>query len=93
VGASGHPRLPVHKSFQADAVPHKVPTPLAVLARPQTPAKAGRLRAKRVCGEGLGDLLGAAEQGLAGMADDLSDGVEEQKPQWRYAIPRVGRRL
>src|ERR1700720_843293 len=33
----------------------------------------------RRSGEGSSDLLGAAQEGLAGMADGLSDGVEEQK--------------
>ena len=29
----------------------------------------------------MSDLLGAAQKGFAGMADDLCDGVREQKPQ------------
>ena len=33
----------------------------------------------RRSGEGSSDLLGAAQEGLAGMADDLADGVEQQE--------------
>jgi hypothetical protein len=42
------------------------------------------LREKRVRGgpgEGSGDLLGATQEGLAGMANDLSNGIEQQKAQ------------
>ena len=30
-------------------------------------------------GEGSGDLLGATQEGLAGMANDLSNGIEQQE--------------
>ena len=33
----------------------------------------------RRAGEGSGDLLGATQEGLAGVADDLTDGVEQQE--------------
>ena len=46
--------------------------------------QAGRLREKRVRGRparARGDVFAAAQQGLAGVAGDLSDGVEEQEAQ------------
>jgi hypothetical protein len=49
---------------------------------PQTPARAGRLSAEagaRRVGKGAGDRRGAAQQGLAGVADDFANGVEEQE--------------
>jgi hypothetical protein len=35
----------------------------------------------RRSGEGSGDLLGAAQEDLAGVADDLADRVEQQEAQ------------
>jgi len=59
------------------------PMPGTALRIPQTPTKSGfegEYGSRRV-GEGSCDLFGAAQEGLAGVADNLADGVEQQKAQ------------
>ena len=69
----------VAASFFAQVKKHHMLALFSTVLKPRLRRAFEGEAGSRRSGEGSSDLLGAAQEGLAGMADDLADGVEQQE--------------